>query len=107
MVAAQAHQKGSRKSATNPSNMKTTQNIFFCIGAIVSVGQPGSNSQALPKLDVVCRKFTSRRVRALAGGAFGGPAPHPSGQLGSDIVSRPSGSISGNTCRLRPAFSGS
>jgi len=54
MVAAQAHQKGSRKSATNPSNMKTIQNIFFCIGAIVSVGQPRTNSQALPKLDAVC-----------------------------------------------------
>jgi hypothetical protein len=31
-VATQAHQKGSRKSATSPSKMKTIQNIFFCIG---------------------------------------------------------------------------
>jgi len=35
MVAAQAHQKGSRKSATSPSSMKTIQNIFFCTRAIV------------------------------------------------------------------------
>ena len=35
MVAAQAHQKGSKISATNPSSMKTIQNIFFCIEAIV------------------------------------------------------------------------
>jgi hypothetical protein len=35
MVAAQAHQKGSMKSASSPSNMKTIQNIFFCIVAIL------------------------------------------------------------------------
>ena len=39
MVAAQAHQKGSRKSATSPSSTKTIQNIFFCIGTIVVIGQ--------------------------------------------------------------------
>ena len=38
MVAAQAHQKGSTKSATSPSSMKTIQNIFFCIGAILRYG---------------------------------------------------------------------
>jgi hypothetical protein len=38
-VAAQAHQKGSRKSATSPSSMKTIQNIFFCMGTIVVAGQ--------------------------------------------------------------------
>ena len=36
MVAARAHQKGSRTSATNPSSMKMIQNIFFCIGRIVA-----------------------------------------------------------------------
>ncbi len=35
MVAAQAHQKGSTKSASSPSTAKTIQNIFFSIGAIV------------------------------------------------------------------------
>ena len=35
MLAAQAHQKGSMKSASSPSNMKTIQNIFFCIVAIL------------------------------------------------------------------------
>jgi hypothetical protein len=35
MMAAQAHQKGSRKSATSPSRMKTIQNIFFCMRMIV------------------------------------------------------------------------
>ena len=32
MVAAQAHQKGSRTSASNPTSVKTIQNIFFCMG---------------------------------------------------------------------------
>jgi hypothetical protein len=31
MVAAQAHQKGSRTSASNPTSVKTIQNIFFCM----------------------------------------------------------------------------
>jgi hypothetical protein len=39
MVAAQAHQKGSRKSATTPSSMKTIQNIFFCMRTIVVARQ--------------------------------------------------------------------
>ena len=38
MVAAQAHQKGSTKSATSLSSMKTIQNIFFCIEAILRYG---------------------------------------------------------------------
>jgi len=38
MVAAQAHQKGSTKSATSPSSIKTIQKIFFCIGAILIDG---------------------------------------------------------------------
>jgi hypothetical protein len=40
MVAAQAHQKGSMKSASSPSSMKTIQNIFFCIGSILRYGKP-------------------------------------------------------------------
>jgi hypothetical protein len=35
MVAAHAHQNGSRTSASRPSSMKTVQNIFFCMGAIL------------------------------------------------------------------------
>ncbi len=38
MVAAQAHQKGSKKSATSPSSTKIIQNIFFCIGGILLYG---------------------------------------------------------------------
>jgi hypothetical protein len=34
-VAAQAHQKGSTKSASSPSSVNTIQNIFFCIGPIL------------------------------------------------------------------------
>ena len=35
MVAKKAHQNGSRKSASRPSKIKVSQNIFFCIGKIV------------------------------------------------------------------------
>ena len=49
MVAAQAHQKGSMKSASSPSNMKTIQNIFFCIVAILIDWQ--TEPQSLHKLD--------------------------------------------------------
>jgi hypothetical protein len=35
MVAAQAHQNGSTTSASSPNTVKTIQNIFFCIGAIL------------------------------------------------------------------------
>ncbi len=38
---------------------------------------------------------------------LGGPAPHTTGQLRGDIVSRSSRSIGGDTCGFRPAFSGS
>ena len=38
MVAAQAHQNGSRTSASSPSSMKTVQKIFFCMGAILRAG---------------------------------------------------------------------
>jgi hypothetical protein len=48
MVAAQAHQKGSKKSATSPSSMKTIQNIFFCMGTIVVAGQR-QHSKPLPQ----------------------------------------------------------
>ena len=51
MAAAQAHHKGSTKSATSPSNMKTIQNIFFCIGAILSDGQIRTDPQSFQKLD--------------------------------------------------------
>jgi hypothetical protein len=30
-VAAQAHQKGSRTSASSPNSVKAIQNIFFCM----------------------------------------------------------------------------
>jgi hypothetical protein len=48
MVAAQAHQKGNKKSATSPSSMKTIQNIFFCMGTIVVAGQR-QHSKPLPQ----------------------------------------------------------
>jgi hypothetical protein len=48
MVAAQAHQKGSNKSATSPSSVKTIQNIFFCMGTIVVAGQR-QHSKPLPQ----------------------------------------------------------
>ena len=48
MVAAQAHQKGSKKSATSPSSMKTIQNIFFCMGTIVVAWQR-QHSKPLPQ----------------------------------------------------------
>ena len=44
-MAAQAHQKGSTKSASSPSSMKTIQNIFFCIGAILRYREPGVVSE--------------------------------------------------------------
>ena len=46
MVAAQAHQKGSKKSATSPSSVKTIQNIFFCIGRILRYGATGTGAMS-------------------------------------------------------------
>ena len=46
MVAAQAHQNGSTKSATSPNSMKTIQNIFFCIVAILIDGQTRTDPQS-------------------------------------------------------------
>src|SRR5450631_888378 len=60
------------KNVLKLSSMKTIQNIFFCIGAIVSVRQPGTNSQALPKLDGVCGR-TNRHKFVYTRYASGSP----------------------------------
>jgi hypothetical protein len=65
MVAAQAHQKGSKKSATSPSSMKTIQNIFFCMGTIVVAGNV-STQNPCPRVSMRMANWTkplTRRTR--------------------------------------------
>jgi len=45
MVAAQAHQKGSTKSASRPNRAKMIQNIFLCMRLIVANAEFGVVSQ--------------------------------------------------------------